>query len=169
MSTTGSTNRTRRYTDPSGNQPNATPGAVRNQTGGTLPVYVCNACDTHVVWATSARTGRRYLCDVSYGYHGQAFYIGRNVHRCDNVLAQREAHREAAITEARDEVQRLRSTVEASTQMIAFFDELLADGHMDADQHAAQTDARVQAMTEAEMSLPVAEQRLADLVQRSNF
>ena len=59
----------------------ASVGAVA-QTEGSLPVYRHNACGDEVVWATSKRTGRKYLVSVSYGYHGQRFYVGRNVHTC---------------------------------------------------------------------------------------
>jgi hypothetical protein len=59
----------------------ATTGAVR-QTSGDLPVYICNACSAEVVWATSKRTGRKYLVNVSHGFHGQRFYVGADVHTC---------------------------------------------------------------------------------------
>lgn len=55
-------------------------GAVRQD--GPLPGYICNACGEEVVWATSSRTGRKYLVNVSRGYHGQRFYIKRDVHEC---------------------------------------------------------------------------------------
>ncbi len=67
----------------------ATVGAVR-QNGGSLPTYFCNRDNTEVVWATSARTGRKYLANVSYGYKNQRYYVGANVHKCDEVLARRE-------------------------------------------------------------------------------
>lgn len=67
----------------------ASVGAVR-QGGGSLPTYFCNRDNTEVVWATSARTGRKYLANVSYGYKNQRYYIGANVHKCDEVLARRE-------------------------------------------------------------------------------
>lgn len=56
-------------------------GAV-HQTGGSLPIYICNECGRDVVWAESKRTGRKYLANVSRGYLGQRFYIAANVHDC---------------------------------------------------------------------------------------
>lgn len=70
-------------------------GAVR-QAGGSLKVYVCNACHSEVVWAESKRTGRKYLVNVSRGYMDQRFYIGSNVHKCDEVLAGRAEETKAA-------------------------------------------------------------------------
>lgn len=64
----------------------ATVGAVR-QSGGSLPVYCCNTCNQEVVWATSQRTGRKYLCNVSYGYHHNRYYIGADLHDCQKRLA----------------------------------------------------------------------------------
>lgn len=58
----------------------ATEGGVRQE--GSLPIYCCNTCQREVVWATSARTGRRYLVDVQHGYKGQRFYIKRAAHTC---------------------------------------------------------------------------------------
>jgi hypothetical protein len=75
-------------------------GAVR-QTAGTLKVYVCNACGTEVVWAESKRTGRRYLVNVSKGYLGQRYYVGANVHKCEEILARRAAEESARIEDAR--------------------------------------------------------------------
>jgi predicted nucleic acid-binding protein len=79
----------------------ASPGAV-NQHGGRLPVYVCNACGREVVWCESKRTGRKYLANVTHGYHDQRFYMGNNVHPRDcgeilNAQADREyRNRQAA-------------------------------------------------------------------------
>lgn len=56
-------------------------GAVR-QGGGRLGVCLCNACGREVVWATSARTGRKYLANVSRGYLDQRFYVGADLHKC---------------------------------------------------------------------------------------
>lgn len=74
MTTTGRTHRS-----PDGIW--ATGGAV-NQHDGKLPIYVCNACGMDVVWATSKRTGRKYLVNISHGANGFRFYIGANIHRC---------------------------------------------------------------------------------------
>lgn len=66
----------------------ASPGAV-NQRGGKLPIYVCNTCENEVVWVESSRTGRKYLVNTLRGYHGQRFYIGANVHKCEQIMAER--------------------------------------------------------------------------------
>ena len=63
-------------------------GAVR-QNGGTLPVYRCGECYGEVVWATSARTGRKYLANVFSGYHRQRYYIGASLH--GKVCAKRKS------------------------------------------------------------------------------
>jgi hypothetical protein len=65
---------------------------------GPLPLYVCNACREYVVWATSSRTGRKYLVTVQRGYHGQRYYNKRNVHPRD--CAERKAARDAEIAAA---------------------------------------------------------------------
>lgn len=57
-------------------------GAVR-QTEGPLPIYVCNACNLEVVWATSRRTGRKYLVNVHRGYLDQRYYIAASIHKCE--------------------------------------------------------------------------------------
>lgn len=67
----------------------ASQGAV-NQNGGSLPVSTCKRCGNEVVWVTSKRTGKRYLVNVSIGYRDQRFYMGHNIHRCDEILAARE-------------------------------------------------------------------------------
>lgn len=82
----------------------ASQGAVR-QHEGSLPIYVCNDCGREVVWATSSKTGRKYLANVSTGYLGQRFYIGASVHRCDRsrtpeALEAREIDREIAAAQA---------------------------------------------------------------------
>ena len=69
-------------------------GAVA-QNGGSLPLYRCNTCLAEVVWATSKRTGRKYLANVSRGHLDQRYYIGANVHRCADrlaAIAESEAH-----------------------------------------------------------------------------
>lgn len=67
-------------------------GAQR-QAGGRLPVYECSTCGREVVWATSKRTGRRYLAEVQRGQADQRFYIGANVHT-DEACARRIAERD---------------------------------------------------------------------------
>ena len=68
-------------------------GAVA-QGGGSLPIYICNTCDHEVVWATAAKTGRKYLVNVSLGQGGQRFYIGSNIHRDPVAVRSAEAVRE---------------------------------------------------------------------------
>ena len=72
----------------------ASQGAV-NQNGGTLPLYRCNACRAEVVWATSKRTGRKYLCGVRHGYLGQRYYVGADLHT-NAICEARNADVEAA-------------------------------------------------------------------------
>lgn len=72
----------------------ASEGAVR-QNGGSLPIYVCNECGADVVWATSKRTGRKYLANISHGYNGARFYIGANVHQDDPTDARTRSYFEA--------------------------------------------------------------------------
>lgn len=66
-------------------------GAVAQD--GRLPVYVCNACQREVVWATSRKTGRKYLVNVTRGYHHQRFYMKHNAHTadyCAGIVRERE-------------------------------------------------------------------------------
>lgn len=77
----------------------ATQGAVR-QAGGDLPIYECTTCRHEVVWATSSRTGRRYLANVSQGSNGHRFYIGRIVHT-DEVCQANVDQAEAMIRQQR--------------------------------------------------------------------
>ena len=60
-------------------------GAVRQD--GDLPIYDCLTCGAEVVWATSRKTGRKYLVNVSVGESGRRFYMKQNVHRCADKLA----------------------------------------------------------------------------------
>lgn len=62
-------------------------GAVAQD--GVLKLMQCNACGAEVVWATSARTGRKYLVNVSRGHLDQRFYMKRNVHDCGDADARR--------------------------------------------------------------------------------
>ena len=79
----------------------ASPGGVR-QHGGSLPIRTCKTCAEDIVWVTSQRTGKSYPVNISRGYHGQRFYMGHNVHRCEDTFAKRaaaEAEREALVAE----------------------------------------------------------------------
>jgi hypothetical protein len=71
-------------------------GAVR-QHDGKLPLYICNACGSEVVWATSTKTGRVYLANVSHGYNGARYYVAANLHDCARVLAYRDQMDQARI------------------------------------------------------------------------
>lgn len=71
----------------------ASVGAVA-QRGGSLPVYICNTCGSEVAWATSSRTGRKYLANVRRGQAGQRYYIAASVHDCAPVLAAVQADRD---------------------------------------------------------------------------
>jgi len=68
----------------------ASTGAVR-QHGGSLPIYVCNTCGREVVWATSTRTGRKYLANVAHGYLDQRYYVAASVHgtTCETEMRRR--------------------------------------------------------------------------------
>ncbi len=59
----------------------ASEGGVRQE--GSLPTYRCNACGAEVVWATSRKTGRKYLVNVKHGYHGQRIYVKADFHPRD--------------------------------------------------------------------------------------
>ena len=78
------------------------PGAVAQD--GSLKLMQCNNCGAEVVWATSARTGRRYLVNVSRGYLDQRFYNKRNAHRCPDLDARRaRTDAETALFNARSD------------------------------------------------------------------
>lgn len=68
----------------SGSQAYATGGAVNQQ--GHRPVRACGTCGREVVWLESKKTGRRYLANVSRGYLDQRFYVGRDIHRCQDQI-----------------------------------------------------------------------------------
>lgn len=65
----------------------AGPGSVGAQ-GAPLPIYICSLCSRDVVWVESKRTGRHYLVTVSTGRAGQRYYIGANVHKCEDAEAK---------------------------------------------------------------------------------
>jgi hypothetical protein len=69
----------------------ASAGAA-HQNGGPLPIYICNTCQTPVVWCESKRTGRKYLVNVSHGYLDQRFYRGNNVHNCEKIISERDEY-----------------------------------------------------------------------------
>lgn len=52
---------------------------------GALAAYLCNTCNVDVVWATSTRTGRKYLVNVHRGHLGQRFYVKHQPHKCQEV------------------------------------------------------------------------------------
>lgn len=54
---------------------------------------MCNGCGREVVWVESAKTGRKYLANVSVGAAGQRFYIGSDLHEC----GERQSDAERAI------------------------------------------------------------------------
>jgi hypothetical protein len=58
----------------------ATGGAVTQE--GSLPLYVCNGCQGEVVWATSARTGRKYLANVWRKTNDARYYMKNDPHKC---------------------------------------------------------------------------------------
>ncbi len=72
----------------------ASGGAVSQD--GILAISECKRCGEQIVWATSSRTGKHYPVTVSRGYLGQRFYVNSDIHKCDEVLAKREAAVESA-------------------------------------------------------------------------
>jgi hypothetical protein len=86
--------RTTAWTDERGNNAWANTGAV-GQHDGSLKIMVCNTCGDQVVWATSKKTGRYYLVNIRSSYHGGRFYMGHDVHKCDEVMARRAALQQA--------------------------------------------------------------------------
>lgn len=85
MSTTTKKFRTRR--SPSGAY--ASGGAVTQD--GHLAIYECTTCGNEVVWATSKKTGRKYLVNVRKGMSGTRYYVKANFHKCEEIMASREA------------------------------------------------------------------------------
>lgn len=61
----------------------ASPGANRQE--GPLRIVVCKYCGDQIVWATSARTGKRYPVSISHGYNGQRYYNKSRFHNCREV------------------------------------------------------------------------------------
>jgi uncharacterized Zn finger protein len=59
----------------------ASSGAVRQD--GTLPVVECRDCGRSVVWATSAKTGKKYRVNLSYSQVGSPYYVKADFHTCD--------------------------------------------------------------------------------------
>lgn len=78
--TTTSQPRTRSYRDQYGNTATVSGGAQRQD--GPLTRMICNGCGHDVVWATSSRTGGKYLVDVLHGVVAD-YYSKRALHRCD--------------------------------------------------------------------------------------
>ena len=68
-------------------------GAVR-QHDGKLALYVCNTCDSDVVWATSQKTGRHYLANVFGGLNSARYYVASSIHDCAPALKRRAEYRE---------------------------------------------------------------------------
>lgn len=121
---TTTTSRTRRGSGFAG------PGAVAGQ-GAALPIYICNGCGHDVVWAESKRTGRHYLASVSTGRQGQRYYIGANVHNCEDAeakqhrqeIAQLEAQVNTLVADLAHAELRLSDAIEAgkSAELIEAF------------------------------------------------
>jgi hypothetical protein len=78
----------------------ATGGA--NAQDGALPIRTCKNCQSDIVWVTSARTGKCYPVNISYGRSNQRFYVKTNFHKCDEVIAARTEY--AAFSEAEQTV-----------------------------------------------------------------
>ncbi len=70
-------------------------GAVKQE--GSLPLYQCNKCGHFVVWATSNKTGRKYLVSVSASSHDIGhYYMKHHFHSTEtceaNVARRKEAN-----------------------------------------------------------------------------
>jgi hypothetical protein len=98
----------------------ASQGGVR-QHGGSLPVVECQRCleaghgGVLIVWATSKRTGKAYPCNVSHGYKGQRFYMGHDLHRCEDVARVAQLNEQARV----DREERLTGLAEAQRRLAA--------------------------------------------------
>ena len=53
-----------------------------NTQDGKLPIYDCTTCGAEVVWATSNRTGNKYLVNIRTGASGARFYMKHDIHTC---------------------------------------------------------------------------------------
>jgi hypothetical protein len=67
----------------------ASVGAVR-QHDASLPVFACSTCGNEIAFPTSKRTGRKYAVNVRRNYRDARFYMGHDIHKCAEVMAQRE-------------------------------------------------------------------------------
>ena len=65
-----------------GRQAYAHDGAVAQD--GALKVYRCGKCKSRVVWATSARTGGKYLVNVFDKKSGGMFYVKNQLHTAES-------------------------------------------------------------------------------------
>ena len=108
----------------------ASPGAVR-QNGGSLPVQVCNRCGREVVWATSSRTGRKYLVTVSYRRSGGGrYYIGSNIHTdeiCLSVPVDAIASRRHHVRAVNRTLDRVVACLVKKTEANESVEEIIAD------------------------------------------
>ena len=64
-----------------GRQAYASGGAVAQD--GSLKVYYCGKCGSRVVWATSARTGGKYLVNVFDKHNGGMHYVKNQLHTAE--------------------------------------------------------------------------------------
>lgn len=90
----------------------ATDGGVAQE--GKLKIMVCR-CGAQVVWATSARTGRKYRVNISRGHLGQRYYRKNNVHRCEEHVQDVQKLQDVL---ARNEAARLIGTVESAYEAV---------------------------------------------------
>lgn len=111
-------------------KPNEFAGPGANAQEGTLPLYRCNTCGADVVWATSARTGRKYLADVKTGQAGQRYYVKASAHECDNPARR----------EAREAVER-QMAAEAMTRKMGELQEARRSGEMTMAEYLAALEA----------------------------
>ena len=72
-----------------GKQAYASGGAVAQD--GSLKVYYCGKCGRRIVWATSARTGGKYLVNVFDKNSGGMHYVKNQLHTCEQEIKETTA------------------------------------------------------------------------------
>jgi hypothetical protein len=93
-------------------------GAVRGHSGGTATLHVCNGCQGEVVWATSARTGRRYLCNVRTAANDGRYFMGNDLHSCNEVITYRQTADDVMNEARREDARQVLGKVEAWNQLV---------------------------------------------------
>jgi hypothetical protein len=82
--------------------------AGATQQGGPIPMKKCSACQGHVVWVKSTKTGKFYLADCFRYSGGESyFYVKASPHfkTCEERVASQERLRQEELQKA-DETKR---------------------------------------------------------------